>query len=112
MPRRNKYRSRFPDLCIESVDIVDEHQSLEVTLPQPGSRGSRRFDHGTQLVRVASKDNIGGRIRESHDWDHRKRLLRLCSLVDDYVAEMPDGYIQFLEDSRLGAGREHDTEGE
>jgi hypothetical protein len=50
-------------------------------------------------------------IGESHDRNHHERFLRLCGIVDDDVTEMSDRYIQVLEDRRLGAGREHDTEG-
>jgi hypothetical protein len=99
-------RSRIPDLCIKSVDIAHGYQSLEVTRPQPGCRGSRRLNDRTQLIRVAGQDDIGRRIRERHDWNHRKGFLRLCSLIDDNVTEMPDRYIQCLEDSRVGACRE------
>src|SRR6266853_1957762 len=83
-----------------------EHQSLKVTLPQPAPGCSRRLDNRAQLIWVASEDNIGIRIRESHYRDHHKRFLCLCSLVDDYVTEMLGGYIQVLEYTCLGAGRE------
>ena len=44
------------DLCIESVDITHKHQSLEMTLPQPRSRGSRQCDHGTQFTLESVSD--------------------------------------------------------
>src|SRR6266851_736139 len=89
---KRKRRSRFPDLCVESVDLTYEHQSLEVTLLQPGLGGCTRLDNRAQLIWVASKDNICVRIGENHDWNHRKGFLRLCSFVDDYVTEVPAAF--------------------
>ena len=95
MTRRNLC-PRFCGLCIEHVDITHEHQSLEITLPQPGLGGSLRLDDRAQLIWVASQDNIGVLIRERCNRDHRKGFFCLCSLIDDDVAEVPDRNIPGL----------------
>ena len=111
MTETKKHDTRFPDMGIQSVETMSEHQSLEITCPQPGPCCSGRFDSRAQLIRITSQDKVCMGIGEGHDRNHHEGFLCLCGIIDDDVTEMSDRYIQVLEDGHLGAGREHDTEG-
>jgi hypothetical protein len=100
--------SRFPGfkLGIEFVNLGNE--TFEVT-PSPASDSEAGPDDRAQLMGVACQDNIYAFVRERSNQDQCERFLHLCSLVDDYRAEVLSLNLQHLEDGRRGVGSEHNA---